>query len=155
MRLLVSCRSQLVEQIMRWQATDMLVAVGTDVVVAWQCCHRLVELAMSRWRLELPPSAAATKLRQDVLPQPATGQRGCLETDMVHEALRVDSASQHVRDSTSNSCVQAVSVSSRIRSSFHAGAAKHIHQDGECRAQTRQGKRPNVLQFVGVYLALH
>ena len=47
----------------RWKATDALVAVGTDVVVAWQCSQRLVEQAGEQMAVgvdAVPPPATAT-----------------------------------------------------------------------------------------------
>ena len=61
----------------RWEATDALVAVGADVVVAWQCSQCLIELVDEQMAVgvdAVPPSAAATFI-QTVLPFTTAGDR--------------------------------------------------------------------------------
>ena len=88
MRLLVGCRSKLIEQIAgRWQATDALVAVGTDVVVARQRCQCGVELTdeqMAAGVDAVPPAVAATSLRQVALPHSTSKDRTARTVFLCH-----------------------------------------------------------------------
>ena len=73
----------------RWKATDALVAVGTDVVVAWQRSQRLVEQADEQMAVgvdAVPPPVAATSLRQMVLPHSAAEYRTARAVLLSHVA---------------------------------------------------------------------
>ena len=72
-----------VEQVVswRWEATDALVAVGTDVVVAWQCSHCLVEQTSEQMAVgadAVPSSVASTTLQQVVSPHSTASNRTAL-----------------------------------------------------------------------------
>ena len=107
----------------------MLVAVGTDVVVAWQCSQRCVELTDEQMAVgvdAVPPSGAATSLRQMVLPDATARHRTAGAVLLCHRCTRSHTAllSEHVDDRTSSSRAWAVSVSLRILPSLQA-AAQH------------------------------
>ena len=80
--LLVSGCGELVEQIARRRpTTETKVAVGTDVVVAWQRSQRLVEHTSEQMAVgfdAVPSSAAATSLRQVVPPHSTASNRTVL-----------------------------------------------------------------------------
>ena len=129
MKLLVGSGSELVEQVAswRWEATDALVAVGTDVVVAWQCSQCLVEQASEQMAVgvhAVPPSVAATSLRQVVLPHSTAQYWATGEVLLSHGCTRLytTSLSPHVGDDTSNSHVQTLSLSSPIHPSLSVAA---------------------------------
>ena len=103
----------------RWKATDAFVAVGTDVVVAWQCSQRLVELVDEQMAVgvdAVPPSGAAATLRQMVLPDATARHRTAGAVLLSHRCTRSHTIllSQHVGSNTSNCRVMVLSVSSRI-----------------------------------------
>jgi hypothetical protein len=110
------------------------------VVVAWQCSQRLVELADEQTAVgvdAVPPSAAATSFRQMVLPHATACYRTAGEVLLSHGCtlLYTTPLTQHVGDSTSNSCVEALSVSSRIRPSLAATAQRRASVKASCVVQ--------------------
>ena len=71
--MLVGSCSELIEQVVgqRWEATDALVAVWADAVVAWQCSQCLVEQTSEQMAVgvdAVPATVAVTSLRQVALP---------------------------------------------------------------------------------------
>ena len=132
--LLVSGCGELVEQIARRRpTTETKVAVGTDVVVAWQRSQRLVEHTSEQMAVgfdAVPSSAAATSLRQVVPPHSTASNRTVL-VGCRHHPLGFPPAalSQHVDGSTSNSCVQAFSVFTRILPLLSAAAQQNTYID--------------------------
>ena len=61
----------------RLEVTDALVAVGTDVVVVWQCNQRLIELTEKQMAVgvDAVPSSVAASSTQTVLPYTTAGNR--------------------------------------------------------------------------------
>lgn len=99
-KLLVGSGSKIVEQVASWrlEATDALVAVGTDVVVAWQCSQRLVELADEQVVAgvdAIPPATAASSSLLIVSPL-ATARHGTARPSGRHErSTTIKYRSQH------------------------------------------------------------
>ena len=114
----------------RWRrTTDALVAVGADVVVAWQRSQRFVKPPNEQMAVgvhAVPPPVAATSLRQMVPPHATACYRAASAVLLSHSCTysHTTPLSQHVGDSTSNSSVQALSVSLRIHPSLPATAQR-------------------------------